>query len=149
MRVSEEADALARRALPAKIVREFFAIRRFREHASQREFADAARAREKESMRDALAAQRATERSDDAFIAKKFREAHGLTALHRGIHREERFDRRQDFFGNFFRRTHDVAETIEALDRDPRRLARELVVHFRRFFEMAWWEAVEFKFNSY
>jgi hypothetical protein len=82
LRVRQQANALARRALAAKIIRKFFAIGRFREHAREREFADTPRACEKERVRDSFAAERAAQRSDDTFIAEKFGETHGLTALH-------------------------------------------------------------------
>jgi hypothetical protein len=79
--ISEQPDALAGGAFTAKVIGEALAIRGLSKHASQGEFADPARAGEKEGVRNTSGAQSASERRHYAFVAEKFRKAHGVSRL--------------------------------------------------------------------
>ena len=74
--IGQQGNALASGALAARVVGQAFTVGGLREHARKREFTDATRAGKEQGLRDAPGAESAAERRDDAFVAKKFGEAH-------------------------------------------------------------------------
>ena len=92
--IGEQCDALAGGALAAEIIGEALASGGLREHAGERVFTYAACAGEEQGVRDAAGAESSLEGADDAFVAEKIAEAHGLSLLLRGIAGSERLNRR-------------------------------------------------------
>src|SRR6266851_1458578 len=77
LRIGELGNAEAGGAFAAEVVAQTFTSGGLREHARQREFAQTAWPSEEQRVGDASAAESAPQRSDNAFVAEKFRKAHG------------------------------------------------------------------------